>query len=143
VTAVLYSEPVSTPRVNPGGEGAGATVLVVEDDPRIAALLERGLRRQGYDVRVATAAAGALDALREGGIDVHLLDLGLPDLDGVELLRHLRAEGDVVPVVVLTARTDPRDRAEVEALGVVRYLTKPFAWPDLLEAVRVARRQGT
>ena len=67
-----------------------------------------------------------------------MLDLGLPDIDGLDVLRTLRAGGSEVPVIVLTARTEASDRAEAERLGAVEYLTKPLPFPDLLRSVRAS-----
>jgi DNA-binding response OmpR family regulator len=71
-------------------------------------------------------------------VDVLVLDLGLPDIDGLEVLRQARERGVDVPVIVVTGRSDPRDRATALSLGVGVYLTKPFRWTDLLGAVRAA-----
>jgi two-component system, OmpR family, copper resistance phosphate regulon response regulator CusR len=115
-------------------------VLIVEDEPRIAAFLAKGLMRHGYDVQRAYTGSEAL--ARTGGeddqppVDLVVLDLGLPDIDGLDVLRGLRANGSEVPVIVLTARTEPSDRAEALRLGAVEYLTKPLPFPDLLGSVR-------
>lgn len=114
------------------------TVLIVEDDPRIADFMDRGLRKSGFAVEWVTTAGEALQRLTEGGIDVHILDLGLPDMDGLDLQRELITRGIRVPTVVVTARTDPRDRQIAESLGMRTYITKPFAWAELLAAVRAA-----
>ena len=114
------------------------TVLVVEDDPRIASVLMKGLRMHGFAAEWVTNGSEAIARLDEGGIDVHLLDLGLPDIDGLDVLRQLRDRGTEVPTVIVTARTDPRDRAAALALGVKHYLTKPFAWAELADAVRAS-----
>ena len=98
--------------------------------------MDRGLRKSGFAVEWMTTAGEALERLARGGIDIHILDLGLPDMDGLDLQRELIRRGIAVPTVVVTARTDPRDRAEAESLGLHRYITKPFAWKDLLSAVQ-------
>jgi DNA-binding response OmpR family regulator len=118
------------------GSSASPTVLVVEDDDRISTVLVKGLRAHGFTPERVTTGAEALDRLAAGSIDVHLLDLGLPDIDGLEVLRILRDRGIHVPAVIVTARTDPRDRAAALELGVHAYLTKPFAWADLVAAIR-------
>jgi two-component system, OmpR family, response regulator len=112
-----------------------ARVLVVEDDPRIAAMFEKGLRARHLDVETVGTGADALARIRSGGIDVQLLDLGLPDIDGLDLLRRLRAEQPSVPVIVITARSDPRDRQTAIDLGVADYLTKPFDWSQVWAAI--------
>ena len=117
-------------------------VLIVEDEPRIANFLAKGLRRQGYDVQCAYTGSEAL--AWTGGekagppIDLVVLDLGLPDIDGLDVLRALRKGGSEVPVIVLTARTESSDRAEALRLGAVEYLTKPLPFPDLLGRVRAS-----
>ncbi len=116
-------------------------VLVVEDDPRIADFMKRGLRASGFVVEWVTTAGEALQHLTAGGFAVQVLDLGLPDMDGLVLLRMAIDRGAAVPTVVVTARTDPKDRAAADALGVAAYITKPFAWADLLAAVRSSAGQ--
>jgi two-component system copper resistance phosphate regulon response regulator CusR len=113
-------------------------VLIVEDERRIAAFLAKGLRRQGYDVRCAYTGAEALAAAAEDAapVDLVMLDLGLPDIDGLEVLRTLRERGSDVPVIVLTASTEASDRAEALRLGAVEYLTKPVPFPDVLDSVQ-------
>lgn len=110
-------------------------VLIVEDDPKIAAMLAKGVRAKGLAVETVATGTAALTRLEQGGIDLHLLDLGLPDLDGLEVLRRLRERGCVVPTIVITARSDPTDRETALALGVAEYFTKPFAWKQLWSAI--------
>lgn len=125
-------------------EQPSQTVLVVEDDPRIADFMVRGLRASGFAVDWVTTAGEALDRLAAGGVALQVLDLGLPDVDGLVMLRDAIERGLDVPTIVVTARTDPRDRAAAAALGVETYLTKPFAWADFLSAVRATTgRAGT
>lgn len=120
-----------------------STVLIVEDDPRIAEFMGRGLRASGFLVDWVTTALEARERIDAGTVDVQILDLGLPDMDGLDLLRELIKTGKTVPTVIVTARTDPRDRVAAEALGVRSYITKPFAWKDLLAAVRALAKPGT
>jgi two-component system copper resistance phosphate regulon response regulator CusR len=111
-------------------------LLVVEDEARIAAFLEKGLTAHGYAVEWARNGA---EALRLGsGPDVALviLDLKLPDLDGLEVLAGLRERGTTVPVVILSARGGVDDRVRVLELGADDYLAKPFAFAELLARVR-------
>jgi DNA-binding response OmpR family regulator len=110
-------------------------VLVVEDDPKIAAMIAKGLRARQFEVETVTSGGGAVDRVSEGGIDVLLLDLGLPDLDGLDVLQTLRDRGLELPVIVITARSDPGDRAAAIDLGVAEYLTKPFVWAQLWAAI--------
>jgi DNA-binding response OmpR family regulator len=121
-----------------GGALPPATVLLVEDDPRIASFLSKGFLREGFRFEWISTGREALVRLDEGGIDVLLLDLGLPDVDGLQVLREARGRGLDVPVIVVTGRSDPRDRVVALSLGVMAYLTKPFPWADLLSKVRAA-----
>ncbi|WP_155056059.1 response regulator transcription factor [Streptomyces blattellae] len=102
------------------------TVLVVEDEKEIRDLLRRYLERAGYGVVTTGSGAEALRLLGERAVDLTLLDLGLPDVDGDEVLREAREQG-AVPVVVLTARTTVEDRIHGLRLGADDYVTKPFS----------------
>jgi DNA-binding response OmpR family regulator len=115
---------------------AGARVLIVEDDARIAAFLLKGLRAKGFEPCWVETGGAALAAFEQAASDVVLLDLGLPDIDGLDVLARWRADGVAVPVVVLTARSDPRDRAHALELGVAGYLTKPAPFADVLAMIR-------
>ena len=119
------------------------TVLVVEDDPAIAHPLARALHREGYAVRGVGSGAGALDALSEHGSDVALviLDLGLPDLDGLEVARRIRTAGRDLPVLMLTARTDEADFVVGLDAGADDYVAKPFRMAELLARVRALLRR--
>lgn len=121
-----------------GRASSSATVLLVEDDPKIASFLSKGLRHEGFNVDWVTTGREAIARLEAGGVDLQLLDLGLPDIDGLEVLREVREKGMDLPVVVVTGRTDPRDRTTAVSLGVSAYLTKPFPWSELLSTVRAA-----
>jgi two-component system KDP operon response regulator KdpE len=115
------------------------SVLVVDDEPAIRRLLRTSLATQGWRVVEAANGAAALAAVAAAAPDVVLLDLGLPDIDGMEVLRRLRA-ASAVPVVVLTARED--ERAKVAALdgGADDYVTKPFGTAELVARLRTALR---
>ncbi|HYH62095.1 MAG TPA: response regulator transcription factor [Solirubrobacterales bacterium] len=115
-------------------------VLVVEDDSEIADVLRRTLRAEGHDVRTAADGEEALSAAAEYLPDLVILDLGLPKVDGVEVLRQLR-EGDDVPILVLTARTELEDRVEGLDLGADDYLAKPFERQELLARMRAVMRR--
>ena len=117
-------------------------VLIVEDDARIAAFLVKGLRAKGLDPQWVETGGAALEALAAQPHDLVLLDLGLPDIDGLDVLARWRADGVAVPVVVLTARSDPRDRALALELGVDGYLTKPAPFAELLETIRSGIARG-
>ena len=109
-------------------------VLVVEDDADIAGVLRRSLDKEGYDVRVAGDGEAALEQAGDFEPDAVVLDLGLPRLDGVEVCRRLRKDGDV-PILILTARTDTGDRVEGLDAGADDYLVKPFERAELLARI--------
>jgi two-component system KDP operon response regulator KdpE len=112
--------------------------LIVDDEPAIRRLLRTSLMAQGYWTEEATTGAAAL-AAAAGRVDVILLDLGLPDLDGLDVIRRLRANS-TVPVVVLTAREDERAKVSALDLGADDYVTKPFSIAELSARVRAALR---
>jgi DNA-binding response OmpR family regulator len=115
-------------------------VLVVEDDGDIADVLRRSLRIEGYDVRVTGDGVGALDEASVFEPDAVVLDLGLPRLDGVEVCRQLRADGDV-PILILTARDGVEARVEGLDSGADDYLVKPFEREELLARLRALLRR--
>jgi len=121
-------------------ERATGRVLVVEDDVEIADVLRRTLRGEGHDVRIASDGEEALAAAAEFFPDLVVLDLGLPKIDGVEVLRRLRLEGDV-PILVLTARSELEDRVEGLDGGADDYLVKPFERQELLARLRALMRR--
>ncbi|MFI6565922.1 response regulator transcription factor [Streptomyces sp. NPDC050534] len=119
-----------------------ATVLVVEDEKEIRELLRRYLERAGYGVLTTGSGAEAVRLLGEGDVDLALLDLGLPDVDGEEVLREARARGRM-PVLVLTARTTVEDRIHGLRLGADDYVTKPFSPTEVVLRVgAVLQRTG-
>jgi DNA-binding response OmpR family regulator len=113
-------------------------VLVVEDDDAIAVPLARGLEREGHEVLRAATGAAALEA---SDYDVVLLDLGLPDVDGFEVCRQLRASS-AVPIIVVTARGDEVDRVVGLELGADDYMVKPFGFRELLARIRAVTRRS-
>jgi len=115
-----------------------ATVLIVEDDPLIASFIQKALTRHGHAVEWVQSGRAALDRINGTGVDLQLLDLGLPDIDGLDVLRQLKERGDQTPVIVITSRSDPADRATAEGLGVNAYLTKPFPLAELITLVDAA-----
>jgi two-component system response regulator MprA len=115
-------------------------VLVVEDDTDIAGVLRRSLDKEGYDVRVAGDGESALDEAGVFAPDAVVLDLGLPKLDGVEVCRRLRTEGDV-PILILTARDALDARVEGLDSGADDYLVKPFEREELLARIRALLRR--
>jgi two-component system, OmpR family, response regulator MprA len=117
-----------------------ARVLVVEDDEPIAQALQRSLRLEGYEVRVAPDGVAALDEAHAFLPDLVILDLGLPRLDGIDVARQLRADGDV-PILMLTARDALDSRVEGLDSGADDYLVKPFERQELLARLRALLRR--
>jgi two-component system response regulator MprA len=117
-------------------------LLVVEDDPQVRAMLTRALGYDGFDVVSAPDAATALAELRAAPPDLVLLDLLLPDLDGVEVCRRLRGEGVTVPILMLTARDTVSDRIDGLEAGADDYLVKPFSTAELVARVRALLRRA-
>jgi DNA-binding response OmpR family regulator len=122
-------------------EGRGL-VLVVEDDPAIADLVARYLRREGFTVQTESDGKAALLAVRRLRPVAVVLDVGLPSLDGIEVCRALRANGDWTPVLFVTARDDEVDRVLGLELGADDYVTKPFSPRELVTRVRTVLRRG-
>jgi DNA-binding response OmpR family regulator len=118
-------------------------ILVVEDERRVGAFVEKALAELSYTTRLVRTVAAAKDALAEGPFDVVVLDLGLPDGDGLDLLREWRQSGFTEPVIILSARDAVQDRIRGLNLGADDYLPKPFSVDELLARVRsVLRRQS-
>jgi DNA-binding response OmpR family regulator len=115
-------------------------LLVVEDEARIASFLVKGLSDQGYGVEAVSTGAEALIRASDPDIGLVILDLGLSDMDGLAVLRHLRRQGPGPPVIILTARGGVGDRVEGFDLGADDYLTKPFAFDELVARVRTRLR---
>src|SRR5579875_3783316 len=115
-------------------------VLVVEDDDAIAQVLQRSLRMEGYDVRIAEDGLSAIDAAHAFLPDLVILDLGLPKLDGVEVARTLRSSADV-PILMLPARDAVESRVEGLDAGADDYLVKPFERQELLARLRALLRR--
>jgi len=118
------------------------SVLLAEDDPAISEPLARALRREGYDVDVASDGPETLEAAKNGGIDLIVLDIGLPRLDGLEVCRRIRSSGQSVPVLILTARADEVDTVIGLDAGADDYVTKPFRLAELLARVRALLRRN-
>lgn len=118
-------------------------VLIVEDDPRIVAFLVKGLAAEGYASAVAADAetAQTLLATTRGEFDLVLLDLGLPGVDGTSVLRSTRSRHPDLPVIILTARHDVREKVATLDAGASDYVTKPFAFDELIARIRVALRK--
>ena len=114
-------------------------VLVVDDEPQIRRFLEISLRAQGYAVELADRAQAGIDALATHGADVGVLDMGLPDRDGLDALREIR-QWSQVPVLVLTVRSHESEKVAALDAGANDYVTKPFSVPELMARIRVLLR---
>jgi two-component system OmpR family response regulator len=132
MTMVTSTEPQS----RTGQPGRPARILVVDDEPTLAELLTMALSYEGWEVRSAADGATALRLAAEFGPDAVLLDVMLPDLDGVEVLRRLRTDLPDLPVLLLTARDSTEDRAAGLRAGADGYVTKPFSLEHLVARVR-------
>src|SRR5579864_5736327 len=117
-------------------------ILVVEDEKRIADFLSRGLESGGYSVEVAGDGATALEMVHATEYDLIILDLGLPDMDGMAVLKKIRVRKTSPPVLILSARDAVDDRVKGLEGGADDYLVKPFAFVELLARVRVLLRRG-
>ncbi|WP_020498475.1 response regulator transcription factor [Sciscionella marina] len=118
-----------------------SVVLLAEDDPAIAEPLARALRREGYQPEVVTEGDVALDRASGGGIDLLILDLGLPGVDGLEVCRSLRSAGVGIPVLMLTARADEVDFVVGLDAGADDYVAKPFRLAELMARIRALLRR--
>jgi two-component system, OmpR family, copper resistance phosphate regulon response regulator CusR len=112
-------------------------VLVAEDEPRIASFVEKGLSANGFAVTVVGDGPSAYDYAMTGGFDLMVLDIGLPGVDGFTVLRKLRAERSMIPVIVLTARDSVQDTVAGLEGGADDYMPKPFRFEELLARVRL------
>jgi DNA-binding response OmpR family regulator len=117
-------------------------VLVVEDEPRLARALQRGLTAEGYAVDLAADGLQGLEAARHEGYDAVVLDIMLPSLSGYRIVRALRSEGNWVPVLMLSAKDGEYDQADGLDAGADDYLTKPFSFVVLLAKLRALLRRG-
>jgi len=115
-------------------------VLVVDDEPAILRFLRAGLASQGYVVSEAEAGQTALDAARRKSADLIVLDLGLPDIDGLDVIQRIRASGSDLPIIVLSSRGDEASKVAALDLGADDYVTKPFGIDELLARIRAAQR---
>ena len=119
-------------------------ILIAEDESRLAAFLEKGLRSNGFVTTTPPDGPTALALARDDDFDLLILDLGLPGLDGMTILRTLRAQGQRLPVVILSARDDVADKVAGLEHGADDYVAKPFRFEELLARVRVRlRTEGT
>lgn len=115
-------------------------ILIVEDEPRIVSFLEKGLRANGFSTTSAADGSQAIDLALGAKFDLIILDLGLPDLDGISVLTALRGQGLTQPIIILTARDDIYDKVGGFEAGADDYVTKPFRFEELLARIRARLR---
>lgn len=118
-------------------------ILIVEDEERISSFVEKGLRAAGFSSRVVATGLDAVEFAITGSFDLMVLDIGLPDIDGFEVLRRLRASGSQLPVIVLTARDSRADTVAGLEGGANDYMAKPFGFDELLARVRLRLRDAS
>jgi two-component system, OmpR family, KDP operon response regulator KdpE len=123
-----------TPRAGP------PRVLVVDDEPAILRFLHASMESQGYIVSTAANARTALDIVRKGAADLIVLDLGLPDVDGLDVVRQIRDGGETLPIIILSSRDNESAKVTALDLGADDYVTKPFGIDELLARIRMAER---
>jgi two-component system KDP operon response regulator KdpE len=119
---------------------SAAAILVVDDEPPIRRLLRTSLASQGFQVSEAADGRSALGEIERSHPDLVILDLGLPDMDGAEVIRTLRDGGNAVPILVLSSRADEKGKVEALDLGADDYVTKPFGTAELFARIRAALR---
>ncbi|UKO99550.1 response regulator transcription factor [Nostoc sp. UHCC 0870] len=117
-------------------------ILIVEDEPRIAAFIEKGLRSHGFTTSIAVDADSATNMALSSGFDLMILDLGLPGKDGLDVLAEIRGQGENVPVIILTARDDIQDKVAGFETGADDYVTKPFRFEELLVRIKARLRNN-
>jgi two-component system, OmpR family, KDP operon response regulator KdpE len=120
--------------------GSPLRVLVVDDEPAIRRFLRLSFDAEGYQVEEVADGKAALDKLQASPTDLLVLDLGLPEVDGLEVIRRLREGGSVIPIIVLSSRTDEKGKVQALDLGADDYVTKPFGIDELLARIRTALR---
>ena len=118
-------------------------ILIVEDEPRIAAFIAKGLRAAGFATLVEPSGEAAVHLAMTEPIDLVVLDVGLPGIDGFEVLNRLRGQGVAIPVIMLTARSSVADRVAGLQSGADDYVPKPFAFEELLARIQVRLRTDT
>lgn len=118
-------------------------ILIAEDESRISAFVSKGLESHGYATTIVEDGALALQLAMDDTYDLLLLDVGLPSMDGFDVLANLRGQGSTMPVIMLTARTSTRDMVEGLDAGANDYIPKPFKFDELLARVRARIREGS
>ncbi len=117
-----------------------AQILIVEDEQRIAAFIAKGLRAEGHQPTLAHDGPGGLDEAMSGRFDLMVLDIGLPGMDGLEVLDQLRSQGSRLPVIILTARDSVTDTVAALDSGADDYMAKPFRFAELMARIRLRLR---
>lgn len=115
-------------------------ILIADDEPRIASFVQKGLKANGFTVSTAQNGGETLNLVLGSDFDLLILDLGLPDKDGLQVLEELRGQGETLPIIILTARDDIHDKVTGLEGGADDYVTKPFRFEELLARVRVRLR---
>jgi len=118
------------------------SILVIEDEARITDFLSRGLSSTGYEVDIADNGAAAMDRIHSKDYELVVLDLGLPDMDGLEVLQNIRSRRENASILILSARDGVDDRVKGLEAGADDYMVKPFAFVELLARIRVLLRRG-
>ena len=117
-------------------------ILIAEDEDRLAAFIEQGLQKKGFTTAVVSDGEQALAIMQSHKVDLLLLDLGLPVIDGMSVLQQLRQQDGKLPIIIVTARTDDRDRLAALAAGANDFITKPFRFTDLLARIQSHLQQN-
>mgnify|MGYP002780834793 CR=1 FL=1 len=111
-------------------------ILIVEDEERLAAFIDKGLRKQGFTTTIAEDGEQALRIAQETTFDLMLLDLGLPVVDGWTVLKQLRSQGEIRPIIIVTAHKDEQEKLLAHRNGATDFVTKPFRFSDLLQCIQ-------
>jgi two-component system KDP operon response regulator KdpE len=119
-----------------------ARILVIDDEMEIVRILQRSLTAHGYDVLTATSGEKALEVLEQQRPDIILLDLGLPGMSGLEVCKHIRAQSNLPPIIVVSVRATERDKVQALDLGADDYICKPFGIQEVVARIRVALRHS-
>lgn len=117
------------------------SVLIIEDEKNICNFIKATLKPQGYKIITASSAAEGLSIINSGGCDVVLLDLGLPDMDGLEVIKQVRTWSSL-PIIIISARTKEQEKVQALDLGADDYITKPFGTAELMARIRTALRHS-
>lgn len=120
-----------------------STILIIEDESRIASFIAKGLKSAGFNARTTPSGEEGVFMAIEEDVDLIVLDAGLPDIDGFEVLERLRGQGVTTPIIMLTARTSVADRVESLEGGADDYMPKPFSFEELLVRIRLRLRTHT